>query len=148
MPVVVLLVGGACARLSFLGALLLLLALRKRPPRVETSVHVLRLLLRGLQDLERAHQRLVDGHHSTSVVEFAAVVGCRKQSDQLPLGKELVAILDNLVGSADEVHVVTVQEFGDYVGTESETDSTVVFTPTYNILVGVRPKQVANQTGI
>ena len=36
---------------------------------------LLLLLLRRLQDLERAEQALVDAHHRTSVVELAAVVG-------------------------------------------------------------------------
>lgn len=47
---------------------------RHRPPGVETTVLILRLLFGGLQDLETAHQRLVDRHHAARVVEFTAVV--------------------------------------------------------------------------
>ena len=39
--------------------------------------------VRWLQDLEGAHQRVVDGHHRARVVEFAAVVGRAKQGHQL-----------------------------------------------------------------
>lgn len=38
-----------------------------------------------LQNLERAKQALVDTHHSTSIVEFTAVVWCTEQCDQLTL---------------------------------------------------------------
>jgi hypothetical protein len=57
-------------------------------------------------NLEGTQQALVDAHHGTSVVELATVVGGAEQSDQLPLGKELVAVFDNLMGSANEIHVV------------------------------------------
>ena len=49
-----------------------------------------------LEDLEGAHERLVDGHHGTGVVELAAVVGRREESDQLALREELVAVLHHL----------------------------------------------------
>jgi len=60
------------------------------------TVGVLLLLFRRLQDLEGAHEGLINTHHRASVVELTAVVGSREQSHELPLGKELVAILHNL----------------------------------------------------
>lgn len=59
------------------------------------------LLLCCLQDLERAHQRLVHAHHRPRVLEFPAVVGRAENCHQLSLREELVALLHNLVGSAD-----------------------------------------------
>ena len=49
-----------------------------------------------LQDLEGAHERLVDRHHAAGVVELATVVGRREQRHQLPLGEELVPVLHHL----------------------------------------------------
>lgn len=56
--------------------------------------------------LERAEQRLVNAHHCTSVVELSTVVGCAEEGDQLALGKELVTVFDDLVGTADQIHIV------------------------------------------
>jgi len=65
--------------------------------------------------LEGAHERLVHAHHPASVVKLPAVVGGREEGHQLPLGKELVAVLHHLVGPTDEVEVVSVQELADHV---------------------------------
>jgi len=50
------------------------------------------------------------------------------------------------VGSADEVHVVLLQEFAHNVWAEGEGNTTVVLAPSGDILVGVRPEQVAKET--
>ena len=47
----------------------------------------------------------------TCIVEFTAIVGGGEQGDQLPLGKELVAILDHLMGAANQVELMFPQEF-------------------------------------
>lgn len=60
--------------------------------------------------LERAKQTLVDAHHSTCVVKLSTVVGRAEQSDQLAFREELVSVLHNLMCTADEVHVVLLQE--------------------------------------
>jgi hypothetical protein len=71
-------------------------------------------------NLERAKQALVDAHHSTRVVEFAAVVRRAEQSHKLPLGEELVAVLDDLMRTADQVHVVFLKESRHDVWSEGE----------------------------
>ena len=47
-------------------------------------------------DLEGAHEGLIDTHHSSSVIKFSTVVRSREESDQLTLGKELIAVLYHL----------------------------------------------------
>ena len=86
-------------------------------------------LLGWLEDLEGAHEAVVDAHHRARIVELAAIVGCREDGDQLPLGKELVAVLDDLVRAADEVEVVLVEEARDHVGAKSVRDAAVVLAP-------------------
>ena len=55
-----------------------------------------RLLVCGLEDVEGAHECLVDAHHGPGVVEFAAVVGRREDGHQLPFREELVPVFYNL----------------------------------------------------
>ena len=105
-------------------------------------------LLGGLEDLEGAHEGLVDGHHGSGVVELSAVVRGGEEGDELPAGEELVSVLDDLVGTADEVEVVLVQELGDDVLSEGEGDAAVVLAPAVNVLVGVGPEQIAKKAGV
>lgn len=109
---------------------------------------LLLLLFGRLENLERAEQALVHTHHRTGVVELATVVGCREQRDQLAFAKELVAVLDDLVSSADQIHVVLLQESRNDVGTEGEGDTAIVFTPACDVLVRIRPEQIAEKTAI
>ena len=46
--------------------------------------------------LEGAHEGLVHAHHAPRVVKLPAVVRSREERHQLPLGKELVAVLHDL----------------------------------------------------
>ena len=82
--------------------------------------NVLLLLFSGLEDLKRAEQALVHAHHGTGVVKLAAVIGCAEQGDELALGEKLVAILDDLVSTANQVHVVLLQESRDDIRAERE----------------------------
>jgi hypothetical protein len=54
----------------------------------------------------------------------------------------------HLVGAADEVQVVPAQELGHHVLTEGEGHAAVVLAPAYDVLVGVGPQQVAQQTRV
>jgi len=103
-------------------------------------------LVSRLEDLERAHQRVVHGHHGSGVVELAAIVGRREEGDQLALGKELVPILHDLMGSADEIELVLLQELGHHLGSEGEADAAVVLAPAHGVLVGIGPEQIAQQS--
>ena len=98
--------------------------------------------------LERAHQSLVNTHHCTSVVELAAIVRRRKESNQLALGEELVTVLHHLMRTADQVQVVPLQERRHHVVPEGERHATVVLTPSNNILVWIGPQQIAQQPGV
>jgi hypothetical protein len=106
------------------------------------------LLLSRLQNLERAEQALVHAHHGTSIVKFTTVVGCAEQSDELALGEELVAIFHDLVRTADEVHVVLLEESGDDIGAKSERNTTVVLAPASNVLVRIGPKEITQETAV
>lgn len=119
-----------------------------RSASVHPSVGETLLLLSRLQYLEGTHESVVHTHHGTGVVELAAVVGSTEQSDELPLGEEFVAVLHDLVRAADQVEVVLLEEHANDLWTEHEGDSSVVLAPALHILVRVRPKQVAQQTGV
>lgn len=99
-------------------------------------------------DLEGAEQALVHAHHGASVVELAAVVGRAEQRNELALREELVAVLDDLVGSADQIHVVFLQEARDDVWAEGEGHATVILRPAGNILVWIRPEEIAQEAAV
>mmetsp|Transcript_17525 Transcript_17525/g.54741 ORF Transcript_17525/g.54741 Transcript_17525/m.54741 type:complete len:529 (-) Transcript_17525:13-1599(-) len=105
-------------------------------------------LLGGLEDLEGAHKSLVDGHHAAGVVELAAVVWGGEDGDELAAGEELVAVLDDLVGAADEVEVHLAEELGDDVLAEGEGDAAVVLAPAHHVLVRVGPEEVAEEARV
>lgn len=63
-------------------------------------------LLGRFEDLERAEERFVDGHHGSGIVKLSAVIRSTKEGDELSFREEFVSILYNLMRSADEVHVV------------------------------------------
>lgn len=98
--------------------------------------------------LERAEQALVDAHHSTRVVELAAVVWCGKECDKLALREELVAILNDLMRTADEIHVVLLQEARYDVWAKRETDTSIVLTPPSDVFVGIGPQKIAQETAV
>lgn len=130
-------------------SLLLLFAWRSYwTAHVDTTVSIFLLLFRRLEDLEGAQQGLIDTHHRAGIVEFTTVVWRREQRDKLPLSKELVAVFDNLVRAADEVHVVLGQEARHNVGTKRERDTAVVLGPARDVLVRIRPEQVAQETRV
>ena len=75
---------------------LLLLAALPRRARGAPAVDVLLFLLGRLEDLEAAQQALIHAHHRARVVELATIIGCGEEGHEMPLGEELVAILDDL----------------------------------------------------
>lgn len=93
--------------------------------------------------LKRAHKSLVDTHHSTSIVEFTTIVGRREKSDQLTFGKELVAVLDDLMGATYQVEVVFVKKLGHHFDAERERHASIVLAPASDVLVRVGPEQIA-----
>lgn len=90
--------------------------------------------------LERTEQALIYTHHGTSVVEFTAIIRRAEQGYKLSFGKELVTILNNLVGAADEIHVVFLEEAADNVWSKGKGDATVILRPAGDVLVRIRPK--------
>lgn len=50
-----------------------------------------------------------------------------------------------LVGSADEVQVVAVEELADHISSKGERDTAVVFSPALDVLVWVRPQQITQE---
>mmetsp|Transcript_54518 Transcript_54518/g.145484 ORF Transcript_54518/g.145484 Transcript_54518/m.145484 type:complete len:205 (+) Transcript_54518:49-663(+) len=97
-------------------------------------------------NLEGTTETLINVHDRTSVVELAAVVWSTEQCDKCATGKEFVAILHNLVGSADEVQPMLPEEALHDVGAESKGDTPVVLTPPTDLLLRVGPQQIAQKS--
>ena len=73
---------------------------------------------------------------------LSTVIRGREQGDELSLCKELVSVFYDLMRSADQIHIVLLQKARDDVGSESKRDTSIVFTPPGDILVGVGPEEV------
>lgn len=52
------------------------------------------------------------------------------------------------MGAADQVHIVLLQEARHDVRPERETNTSIILTPAGDVLVGVRPQQVTQQTAV
>lgn len=50
------------------------------------------------------------------------------------------------MGPADEIEIVSFEEVRYNVGTEGERHPTIIFAPALNLLIGVGPQQIAEQT--
>ena len=96
--------------------------------------------MKGVSYLEGAEQALINAHHGSSIVELATVIGCAEQGDKLSFGEKLVAVLNDLMRSADEIHVVFLQEARDDVRAEGEGHTSIVFAPSGDVLIGIRPQ--------
>jgi hypothetical protein len=96
--------------------------------------------LGGVQNmtcLEGTQQRLVHAHHRTGIIKLSAIIGRRKQGNKLSLSEKLVSVLDDLVRSANEIHVVLLKEAPHDIRTECERYTTIVFAPPGDVLVWV-----------
>ena len=102
----------------------------------------------GAVYLERTEQAFIHAHHSSSVIKFAAVVRRTEKGHQLPFREEFVTVFDDLMCSADQVHVMFLQEPGDHIRTEREGDSAIILTPPCDVLVRIRPEKVTEQAAI
>ena len=98
--------------------------------------------------LERTKQALINTHHCTSIVKFSTIVRSAEQCYELSLREKLITILDDLMRTAYQIHVVFLKETRDDIGTKRERDTTVVFAPTRDVLVGIGPEEVAQKTAI
>jgi hypothetical protein len=106
------------------------------------------LLFSWLKNLETAHQSIINAHHCTGIVELTAIVGCWEKSYKLSLCEKLIAVFNNLMSSADQVNIVLfVKCWNDFL-TEGERDTSVIFTPTLDILIRIWPQEIAEETGI
>ena len=134
---------------SLVGGFFLLCARRRhRSSSSNSSIRISLFFLSGLEDLERTHQSVIDTHHSTSIVKLSTVVGSREDGDELSLGEELISVLDNLMGTTHEIQVVFVEELGHNIVSKGERHSAVVLTPPIDVLLGVTPEEITQDTRV
>ena len=66
----------------------------------------------------------------------------REDGHQLLVGKEFVAVLNDLMGSRDEIYSELFESVLDGVGTEDVADTASAFFPSGGSNVGVTPEQI------
>lgn len=109
---------------------------------------VLRPLCGRFKDLEAAHESFINAHHGTGIIELSAVIRSREEGHKLTSGKEFVTVLNDLVGAADQVEVVLVEELCHDVRPKGVGHTPVVLTPTGDVLVRVGPQEVAQEARV
>jgi len=98
--------------------------------------------------LETTHECFINTHKGAGIVEFATVVGCRKESNKLTRGEKLVTIFDDLMSTANEIEILTFEKAVNDVGTKSVRNSTVILAPSVNVLFRIRPEQITEQASV
>ena len=101
------------------------------------------LSLHWFQNIKGAAQSLIYIQDTCIVIEFSAVVGSREDCHKAAVGHELIAFFYYLMGSTNQVYMVALVKFSDNVGAEDVTHASVVVTPSLNVNLGIRPKQIA-----
>ena len=56
--------------------------------------------------LETTDQIFADGHERSSIVKFSAICWCTEDRYELATSEKFVAIINNLVGSTNEIQIV------------------------------------------
>jgi len=105
-------------------------------------------LLGRLQNLERTHKRFVHAHHGAGVIKLPTVIRRRKESNELPPSEKLVSVLNDLMGAANQVKIVLVQELSHNVLPKREGHAAVILSPPVDILIRIGPEKVAQKSGI
>ena len=101
-----------------------------------------------LEDVERAAKRLIDVKNACIVVEFSAVVWGWKDCYEAAVSHELVAVLNNLVRSADKIELMSSVELLDYIWSENIAHTSVVITPALDVDLWVWPEQITQKASI
>ena len=91
------------------------------------------------QNWEAAHQCVVDGHERAWIVKLTAVVGCAEDCHQLSSAEKLVTIFNHLMGSADKINIIFLEELLDNCLSKRVRYATIILAPTWLAFLGVRP---------
>ena len=97
------------------------------------------------QNWEAAHQCVVDRHQGTRIIEFSTVVWCWKYSDELSTAEELIAVLNHLMCSANQIDVIFLQELLNDGFAKCIANASIILSPAALGLFRIRPKQVAQK---
>jgi hypothetical protein len=90
-------------------------------------------------------ERLVDAQNRAGIVKLVAIVWRRKDRHEPAIGKEFVAVRDDLVRAAHEIQVVGLQKLLYDVGAENVRYAAVAFGPALAVWVRIGPQQITQQ---
>lgn len=83
----------------------------------------------GFKKFETTHEIIIDIHDSTIVIKFSTVIGGGEDGNKLTITKELIAILDDHMGTTDEIEVMPGKEFPDDLTAKAIGDATFIILP-------------------
>jgi hypothetical protein len=79
------------------------------------------------------------------MLRTSAIIGSTENSDEGAVVPEFIAVLDNHVGTANEVHVIPSQELVDDGLAKAKADPSLVVFPVEGGITGVRPQKVVEE---
>lgn len=92
---------------------------------------------------------MVHIHHSSVVIEISTIVFGAENGHQLfVLAKEPIPILHNLVSTADQVKVMSVQAFFELLMPENISTASFIFFPAAGIFIRIVPEQISYETAV
>lgn len=97
---------------------------------------------------EATSQVLSHFHQAPVVFKHSAVVGGAEDGHQLPIGEELIAIINHKMTSANEINFIFVTEIFHNLLIEGEADSSLILFPVNIGLLGVTPEEITKQASI
>ena len=71
------------------------------------------------------------------LTHLSAVIRRREEGDQLTFCEEFVSVFHYLMGTADEVHIVLLQEPRHDVWAECERNTSVVLAPSRDVFIRI-----------
>mmetsp|Transcript_15416 Transcript_15416/g.25393 ORF Transcript_15416/g.25393 Transcript_15416/m.25393 type:complete len:256 (-) Transcript_15416:491-1258(-) len=101
-----------------------------------------------LQNLERAHESIINRHHRPSIVKLSTVVGRREHRHKFSPREKLIPVFHNLVSTDYKIKIMTTKELTHNIATECERHTAVILIPTSNRWVRIGPKNVAKKTSV
>ena len=95
------------------------------------------------------HKVLVYIHDSGIIIEVSTIIfGTENSYQLLVLAEESITIFHDLVTSANQIKVVSLQEFFELLPSENKSTASLIFLPVASVFIGVVPQEVGYKPAI
>jgi hypothetical protein len=96
--------------------------------------------------VERTYEVLVYAHEGTVVLELSTVVGSCEDGHKFTIPHKFVTFFYHLMSSTNQVNIKFGKIIYDHILSKSIAYVSLVFSPTSDFWVGIRPKDIAQHS--